>query len=230
MSVSKRIKQFREMVDPVRLYTFDEAIELLAQAKKTAFNQTVEVAVALGIAARQSDQQVRGSVVMPHGTGKSVRIAVFAQGDAAEQAKEAGADMVGMDDLAAQVKAGALDFDVVIATPDSMRVVGQLGPILGPRNLMPNPKVGTVTKDVKTAVSNAKSGQVQFRTEKNGLIHAPVGKADFKPEALKANIEALLAALKKAKPSAAKGVYLRRLSLSTTMGPGIKLDLASFEI
>jgi len=188
------------------------------------------VAVNLGVDPRKSDQVVRGSTVLPNGTGKEARVAVFAQGPAAEAAQEAGADKVGMEDLAEEIKGGNLDFDVVIASPDAMRVVGQLGQILGPRGLMPNPKVGTVTPDVAQAVKNAKGGQVRYRTDKNGIIHASIGKVDFDPDALKENLEALLADLKKAKPSAAKGIYLKKISVSTTMGPGLTVDQGSISI
>jgi large subunit ribosomal protein L1 len=228
--LTKRAKMIREKVDPNKVYSIEEAIELLKEVSTVKFVETVEAAVNLGVDPRKSDQVVRGATVLPHGTGKDVRVAVFAQGAAADAAKEAGADLVGMDDLAEQVKAGNLDFDVVIASPDAMRVVGVLGQILGPRGLMPNPKTGTVTPDVATAVKNAKAGQIQYRTDKAGIIHAPIGKADFDTNALKENLEALLVALKKAKPATSKGVYLKKLSVSTTMGPGLAVDFNSLKL
>lgn len=228
--LSKRAKAIQEKLEQDKLYPFDEAAQLLSELSTVKFKESVDVAVNLGVDVRKSDQVVRGSTVLPNGTGKDVRVAVFTQGDNAEKAKAAGADIVGMDDLAEQVKGGNLDFDVVIATPDAMRVVGTLGQILGPRGLMPNPKVGTVTPDVEGAVKNAKAGQVRFRTDKSGIIHCSVGKVDFAPEALKQNVEALVADLKKLKPASAKGVYLKRICLSTTMGPGIQIDQGSLEI
>ncbi len=225
--LSKRQRQIREMIEPGRVYTVDEALELLKKIPHARFPETVEVAVNLGVDPRKSDQVVRGSTVLPHGTGKSVRVAVFAQGAAADAAREAGADIVGMDDLAESIKAGNLDFDVVIAAPDAMRVVGQLGQILGPRGLMPNPKVGTVTPDVATAVRNAKAGQVRYRTDRGGIVHVPIGKIDFEVEALRENLQALVADLQKAKPAAAKGNYMKRVTVSTTMGPGLSVDPAS---
>jgi large subunit ribosomal protein L1 len=201
--------------------------ELSSQVK---FKEAIDVAVNLGVDARKSDQAVRGSTVLPNGTGKTVRVAVFTQGENAEKAKAAGADLVGMDDLAAEVKKGNMDFDVVIATPDAMRVVGQLGQVLGPRGLMPNPKVGTVTPDVETAVNNAKAGQVRYRTDKNGIIHAIVGNVEFSADAIKQNLEALLVDLKKAKPAAAKGIYLKKVTLSSTMGPGLLVDQGTIAI
>ena len=213
-----------------KAYTFEEAAKLLAELSTVKFKESVDVSVNLGVDPRKSDQVVRGSAIMPSGTGKDVRVAVFTQGANAEAAKAAGADIVGMDDLAAQVKAGEMNFDVVIASPDAMRVVGQLGQILGPRGLMPNPKVGTVTPNVADAVKNAKSGQVRFRTDKNGIIHASVGKVDFEASALKTNVEALIAELKKLKPASAKGVYLKKISLSSTMGPGLTIDASTLEI
>lgn len=225
--LSKRQKLINEKVDSTKQYAIEEAVALLAELSAVKFNETVEVAVNLGIDPRKSDQVVRGSTVLPNGTGKDVRIAVFAQGENAEKAKEAGADVVGFEELAEQIKGGDLDFGVVIATPDAMRVVGQLGQVLGPRGLMPNPKVGTVTPDVVTAVKNAKAGQVRFRADKNGIIHAGVGKADFAVDAVKGNVEALLSDLKKAKPASAKGVYVKKVTLSTTMGPGLTLDQSS---
>ncbi len=227
--LSKRMKMIREKVDLTRAYSVDEALQLLKEVSSVKFTESVDVAVNLGVDPRKSDQVVRGSTVLPHGTGKSVRVAVFAQGANAEAAKEAGADIVGMEDLAEEVKKGNLDFDVVIATPDAMRIVGQLGPILGPRGLMPNPKVGTVTPDVATAVKNAKAGQVRYRTDKAGIIHCTIGKVDFDISALKENLEALLADLKKAKPAASKGTYMKKIALSTTMGPGLTIDMSSLD-
>jgi large subunit ribosomal protein L1 len=228
-AVSKRRKAAREKVDPTKTYDLDAALAMVKELATAKFAESVDVSVNLGVDPRKSDQVVRGSTVLPNGTGKSVRVAVFAQGDNAAKAKAAGADIVGFDDLAEKVKAGELDFDVVIATPDAMRVVGQLGQILGPRGLMPNPKVGTVTADVETAVRNAKAGQVRYRTDKAGIIHCPVGRSDFDVPALKQNIDALLADLKKAKPASAKGIYLRKMTISSTMGPGISVDRASFD-
>lgn len=228
--LSKRIRAFKEKVDPEKSYPFDEAVGLLKELATAKFNETVEVAVNLGVDAKKSDQGVRGATTLPHGTGSEVRVAVFTQGDAAEKAKAAGADFVGMDELAEEIKGGMMDFDVVIASPDAMRVVGQLGQLLGPRGLMPNPKTGTVTPDVETAVNNAKAGQVRFRTDKNGIVHGGIGKIDFELDAIRGNLEAVLADLKKAKPAAAKGVYMKKISLSTTMGPGITIDQASLEI
>ncbi|MCW4149854.1 50S ribosomal protein L1 [Halomonas sp. 18H] len=222
--LTKRAKLFREKVDPNKAYSLDEAVQLLSELSTVKFKESVDVAINLGVDPRKSDQIVRGSTVMPNGTGKEVRVAVFTQGDNADAAKEAGADIVGMDDLAEQVKKGQLDFDVVIASPDAMRVVGQLGQILGPRGLMPNPKVGTVTPDVATAVKNAKSGQVRFRSDKNGIIHTTIGKVDFESGDIRGNLEALIADLKKLKPSTSKGVYFKKVSLSTTMGPGLTID------
>ncbi len=228
--LSKRIRAFKEKVDPRKAYPFEEAVSLLKELATAKFNETVEVAVNLGVDAKKSDQGVRGATTLPHGTGSEVRVAVFTQGEAADKAKAAGADFVGMEELAEEIKGGMMDFDVVIASPDAMRVVGQLGQVLGPRGLMPNPKTGTVTPDVDTAVNNAKAGQVRFRTDKNGIIHGGIGKIDFEPAAIKGNLEAVLADLKKAKPAAAKGVYMKKISLSTTMGPGITIDQASLEI
>jgi large subunit ribosomal protein L1 len=225
--LTKRQKAIREKVESGKLYPVTDAVALLGEISAVKFTESVDVAVNLGVDPRKSDQVVRGSSVLPNGTGKDVRVAVFAQGENAEKAKAAGADVVGFDDLAEQVKAGNLDFDVVIATPDAMRVVGQLGQILGPRGLMPNPKVGTVTPDVATAVNNAKAGQVRFRTDKNGIIHCSVGKLGFEPQAIQQNVEALLAELKKLKPSSAKGVYVKKVTLSTTMGPGLAIDQSS---
>jgi large subunit ribosomal protein L1 len=225
--LSKRMKAIQEKLDAGKQYDAEEAFALLKEVSSVKFPESVDVAVNLGVDPRKSDQVVRGSSVLPHGTGKEVRVAVFTQGPAADAAKEAGADIVGMEDLAEQVKAGNMDFDVVIASPDAMRVVGQLGQILGPRGLMPNPKVGTVTPDVAQAVKNAKGGQVRYRTDKNGIVHASIGKVGFEPAALKENLEFLLVDLKKAKPSAAKGVYMKKITVSTTMGPGIVLDQGS---
>ncbi|AYY82212.1 MULTISPECIES: 50S ribosomal protein L1 [Proteus] len=225
--LTKRMRNIREKVEVTKQYEITEAVALLKELATAKFVESVDVAVNLGIDARKSDQNVRGATVLPHGTGRSVRVAVFAQGANAEAAKEAGAELVGMDDLAAKVKAGEMDFDVVIASPDAMRVVGQLGQILGPRGLMPNPKVGTVTPNVAEAVKNAKAGQVRYRNDKNGIIHTTIGKVDFNETQLKENLEALLVALKKAKPSAAKGVYIKKVSLSTTMGAGVAIDQAS---
>ncbi|ALM51132.1 50S ribosomal protein L1 [Halomonas huangheensis] len=222
--LTKRAKLIREKVDSTKAYSIDEAVALLAELSTVKFTESLDVAINLGVDPRKSDQVVRGATVMPNGTGKDVRVAVFTQGANADAAKEAGADIVGMDDLAEQVKKGQLDFDVVIASPDAMRVVGQLGQILGPRGLMPNPKVGTVTPDVAGAVKNAKAGQVRFRTDKNGIIHTTLGKADFDAAAIKGNLEALVADLKKLKPSTSKGVYFKKMTLSTTMGPGLTVD------
>lgn len=222
--LSKRAQQIREKVDTSKAYSLEEAVALLAELSTVKFKESLDVAVNLGVDPRKSDQVVRGATVMPNGTGKDVRVAVFTQGANADAAKEAGADIVGMDDLAEQVKKGQLDFDVVIASPDAMRVVGQLGQILGPRGLMPNPKVGTVTPDVATAVKNAKAGQVRFRTDKNGIIHTTLGKVDFDAAAIQGNLEALIADLKRLKPSTSKGVYFKKVTLSTTMGPGVTID------
>ncbi|QEM80428.1 50S ribosomal protein L1 [Halomonas binhaiensis] len=224
--LTKRAKLIRDKVDATKAYSVDEAVALLSELSTVKFKESLDVAINLGVDPRKSDQVVRGATVMPHGTGKDVRVAVFTQGANADAAKEAGADIVGMEDLAEKVKAGQLDFDVVIASPDAMRVVGQLGTILGPRGLMPNPKVGTVTPDVVTAVKNAKAGQVRFRTDKNGIIHTTLGKVDFDAAAIKGNLDALLADLKKLKPSNSKGVYFKKMTLSTTMGPGLTVDLA----
>jgi len=228
--LTKRQKLIAEKVDPNKAYTLEEAVELLSSLPAVKFKETFELAVNLGVDPRKSDQVVRGATVLPNGTGNDVRVAVFAQGAAADSAKEAGADLVGMEDLAEQVKKGVMDFDVVVAAPDAMRVVGQLGQILGPRGLMPNPKVGTVTADVATAVKNAKAGQVRFRTDKNGIIHAGVGKIDFAADAIRGNVEALLADLKKLKPSSSKGIYVKKISLSSTMGPGLTLDTSSLAL
>lgn len=225
--LSKRQKAIREKVERSKLYPLDEAFEVLKSLPTAKFAESVDVSVNLGVDPRKSDQVVRGSTVLPNGTGKTVRVAVFTQGDNVEAAKEAGADIVGMDELAEQIKGGDLNFDVVIASPDAMGVVGRLGTILGPRGLMPNPKVGTVTPDVAGAVRNAKAGQVRYRTDKGGLIHCSIGKLDFDPAALRQNLEALIADLNKAKPSAAKGIYLKKVTVSTTMGPGLSVDLSA---
>lgn len=228
--LSKRRRAAQEKVDPQKAYPFEEAVALLKELATARFNETVEVAVNLGVDARKSDQAVRGATTLPHGTGSEVRVAVFTQGDAAEKAKAAGADLIGMEELAEEIKGGMMDFDVVIASPDAMRVVGQLGQLLGPRGLMPNPKTGTVTPDVETAVKNAKAGQVRYRTDKNGIVHGGIGKIDFDPTAIRGNLEAVLADLKKGKPAASKGIYLKKISLSTTMGPGVTIDQASLEL
>ncbi|MDX1444184.1 MAG: 50S ribosomal protein L1 [Gammaproteobacteria bacterium] len=222
--LSKRIKAIRDKIEPGKVYGFDEAVTIIKETSKVKFPESMDVAINLGVDPRKSDQVVRGATVLPNGTGKTVRVAVFAQGENADKAKAAGADIVGFEDLAEDVKKGNMDFDVVIATPDAMRVVGQLGQILGPRGLMPNPKVGTVTPDVETAVKNAKAGQVRYRTDKAGIVHATIGKVDFDANALKENLNALLADLQKHKPAAAKGVYLKKISVSSTMGPGITVD------
>lgn len=222
--LSKRVVALRGKIDRNKSYALADALALVKETATAKFDESIDVAVNLGVDPRKSDQVVRGSVVLPAGTGKSVRVAVFAQGDKAEAAKAAGADIVGFDDLAAQIKAGELNFDVCIATPDSMRVVGQLGQILGPRGLMPNPKVGTVTMDVANAVKNAKAGQVQYRTDKGGIVSCTIGRASFGVEALQTNMKALIEALNKAKPAASKGVYLRKVSVSSTMGGGVRVD------
>lgn len=227
--LSKRQKAIREKVDANKQYTIQDAIALLKELSNLKFEETFDVAVNLGIDPRKSDQTVRGATTLPHGTGKSVRVAVFTQGANAEAAKAAGADLIGMEDLAEQIKGGMMDFDVVIADPAAMRVVGQLGQLLGPRGLMPNPKTGTVTPDVATAVKNAKAGQVRFRADKGGIIHGGIGRVSFDQSAVKENLEALIADLKRVKPASSKGVYLRKVSLSTTMGPGLAIDLSSLE-
>lgn len=228
--LSKRMKAVREKVEAGRLYPVTEAFDTLRDLPKAKFRESVDVAVNLGVDPRKSDQVVRGSTVLPHGSGKTVRVAVFTQGANADAAREAGADVVGMDDLAEQVKAGQMDFDVVIASPDAMRVVGQLGQILGPRGLMPNPKVGTVTPDVATAVTNAKGGQVRYRTDKGGIVHCTIGAADFDTNALTENLNALLGDLVKLKPATSKGQYVKGVTVSTTMGPGIKVDQSSLSL
>jgi large subunit ribosomal protein L1 len=227
VAVAKRMKPWAEKLVPGKQYPIDEALGLVKQFANAKFDEAVDVAVNLGVDASKSDQQVRGSTVLPNGTGKTVRVAVFTSGKNADAAREAGADIVGMEDLAEKVKAGELNFDVVVASPDAMRVVGQLGQILGPRGLMPNPKVGTVTPDVAGAVRNAKAGQVRFRTDKAGVIHCTIGKASFEPSRLKENLQALLADLQKSKPAASKGVYLRKVTVSSTMGPGVPVDQSS---
>ena len=228
--MTKREKVAAEKVKAGTQYSIDDAFALLKELSSVKFNESVDVAVNLGVDPRKSDQVVRSATVLPNGTGKTVRVAVFAQGANADAAKAAGADIVGFDDLAAEVKAGKMDFDVVIATPDAMRVVGQLGQILGPRGLMPNPKVGTVTPDVATAVKNAKAGQVRYRTDKAGIIHCTLGKVGFEVEALKQNLDALLSDLNKAKPSSAKGIYMKKITVSTTMGPGLVVEKSSLAV
>jgi len=225
--LTKRQKALQGKVETTKLYAFDEAIAIIKEAANAKFDESIDVAVQLGVDAKKSDQVVRGAVVMPNGTGKTKRVAVFAQGAKAEEAKAAGADVVGMEDLAEQVKAGNLNFDVVIASPDTMRIVGTLGTILGPRGLMPNPKVGTVTPDVATAVKNAKAGQVQFRIDKAGIVHGTIGRRSFDADKLKGNLAALLEALNKAKPASSKGVYLRKVAVSSTMGLGVRVDIGS---
>jgi len=227
--LSKRMRSIREQLEAGKVYPIEEALTLLKQASKVKFTESVDVAVRLGVDPRKSDQNVRGSTVLPNGTGKTVRVAVFAQSENAEKAKEAGADVVGMDDLHDRMKGGDLNFDVVIATPDAMRVVGKLGQLLGPRGLMPNPKVGTVATDVAAAVKNAKAGQVRYRTDKAGIVHSTIGKVTFEVDALKGNLAALLRDLVKLKPSSAKGIYLQKIAVSTTMGPGIVVDQATLE-
>ncbi|MFZ5532549.1 MAG: 50S ribosomal protein L1 [Pseudomonadota bacterium] len=226
-NVGKRMQAIKAKIQPGKFYAIDEALALIKECASAKFLESVDVAVNLGVDPRKSDQVVRGATVLPNGTGKTVRVAVFAQGANADAAREAGADVVGFEDLAEQVKAGQMDFDVVIASPDAMRVVGQLGPLLGPRGLMPNPKVGTVTPDVAGAVRNAKGGQVRYRTDKTGIIHCSIGKSDFEVQALRENLQALLADLQKAKPATAKGIYLKRITVSSTMGPGVSVDQAS---
>jgi large subunit ribosomal protein L1 len=227
MKISKRVKAIQSKVDRNKFYPLDEALSLVKECATAKFDESIDIAVQLGIDPKKSDQLVRGSVVLPAGTGKTVRVAVFAQGDKAEQAKAAGADIVGMEDLAEQIKGGVFNFDVVIASPDTMRIVGTLGQILGPRGLMPNPKVGTVTPDVAQAVKNAKAGQVQYRTDKAGIVHATIGRASFAVDQLQKNLAALVDALNKARPSASKGIYLRKLAVSSTMGGGARVEVAS---
>jgi large subunit ribosomal protein L1 len=226
--LSKRAKAIKEKIEHGKVYSFDDAVNVLKSLPAAKFKEAVDVSINLGVDPRKSDQVVRGSTVLPNGTGKTVRVAVFTQGPNADAAKEAGADIVGMEDLADEVKKGNMDFDVVVASPDAMRVVGQLGQILGPRGLMPNPKVGTVTPDVATAVKNAKAGQVRYRTDKAGIIHCSIGKVEFDGNALKENLQTLLGDLQKAKPSSAKGVYMKKLTVSITMCPGIQIELGSF--
>lgn len=228
--LSKRVKAYREKVDRNKVYSIEEALTLLKECSKLKFTESVDVAVKLGIDPKKSDQNVRGSTVLPNGTGKTVRVAVFTQGDNVQKALDAGADVVGMDDLHDQMKDGDLNFDVVIASPDAMRVVGKLGQVLGPRGLMPNPKVGTVAPDVAAAVKNAKAGQVRFRTDKGGIVHSTIGKADFDVDALSANLSALLVDLKKLKPASAKGQYLKKVAISTTMGPGLVVDHSALKL
>ncbi len=228
--MTKRMREIAEKVDREKAYPIDEAVTLLSELSKTKFKESFDVSINLGVDPRKSDQVVRGATTLPHGTGKEVRVAVFAQGENADAATAAGADIVGFEDLSEQIKAGNMDFDVLIATPDAMRLVGQLGKVLGPRGLMPNPKTGTVTPDVAGAVKNAKAGQVQFRTDKAGIIHGSVGTVGFDANAIKENVEALLVDLKKAKPASAKGIYLQKLTLSTTMGPGVSIDQSSLTI
>ncbi|MGK0259304.1 MAG: large subunit ribosomal protein L1 [Candidatus Azotimanducaceae bacterium] len=228
--LTKRQRQFAEKIDAEKVYAIDEAVAILNELSTTKFKESFDISINLGVDPRKSDQVVRGATTLPHGTGKVVRVAVFAQGDNVEAAKAAGADKVGFEDLSEEIKAGTLDFDVLIATPDAMRLVGQLGKVLGPRGLMPNPKTGTVTPDVATAVKNAKAGQVQFRADKAGIVHGSVGQVGFEPAAVKENVEALLVDLKRAKPASAKGVYLQKVTLSTTMGPGVSIDQASLEV
>ncbi len=225
--LTKRQKAFADKVETTKLYAIEEALNLIKQAAVAKFDESIDVAVQLGVDAKKSDQVVRGAVVMPNGTGKTKRVAVFAQGAKAEEAKAAGADIVGMEDLAEQIKAGNINFDVVIASPDTMRIVGTLGTILGPRGLMPNPKVGTVTPDVATAVKNAKAGQVQFRVDKAGIVHGTIGRRSFDDDKLKGNLAALLEALTKLKPASSKGVYLRKIAVSSTMGVGVRVDVSS---
>lgn len=227
--MTRRRRAIIEKIDPAKVYPVDEAVSLLAECANSKFKESFDVSVNLGVDPRKSDQAVRGATTLPHGTGKTVRVAVFAQGEAADKASAAGADIVGFDDLAERIKGGALDFDVVIATPDAMRIVGQLGKILGPRGLMPNPKTGTVTPDVETAVRNAKAGQVQYRADRGGIVHGSVGQVGFEATQIKENIAALINDLRKSKPASAKGQYLKKVTLSTTMGPGLTVDQASLE-
>ncbi len=229
-TISKRFKAIQEKIVPGKAYAVADAIELVKACATAKFREGVDVAVRLGVDARKSDQTVRGAKVLPHGTGTTVRVAVFAQGANAAAAQKAGADVVGFEDLAEEVKGGRMDFDVVIATPDAMRIVGQLGQVLGPRGLMPNPKVGTVTTDVVKAVEDAKRGQVRYRTDKNGIVHCTIGKADFDPKALLENLEALLVDLKRVKPSTAKGNYFRKITISSTMGPGVVVDKSTLTV
>ena len=227
--MSKRYKAVRAKVDPVKLYAVQDALKIIKDNATAKFNESIDVSINLGSDAKKSDQSVRGSIVLPQGTGKSVRVAVFAQGDKAKQAKDAGADIVGLEDLANEIKGGKMDFDVVVATPDAMRVVGQLGQILGPRGLMPNPKVGTVTQDVVQAIKNAKAGQVQYRADKAGIVQCTIGRASFSVEALAENLKVLVDAINKSKPSSSKGIFLRKLSVSSTMGVGVRIDQGSLQ-
>ena len=227
--LTKREKHIQDKIESGKIYSIEEALDLLKICSTVKFKESIDVSINLGIDPRKSDQMVRGAIVLPNGSGRNVRVAVFAQGDQADAAREAGADIVGFEDLAEEIKGGKMDFNVLVATPDAMRLVGTLGPILGPRGLMPNPKVGTVTKDVAVAVNNAKAGQVNYRTDKAGIIHCTIGKLDFETKALKENLTALVGALRKAKPSSSKGVYLKKISLSSTMGPGLLVDIASLE-
>lgn len=228
--LTKRRRAILEKLDRERLYPIDEAVNLLTEFARTKFKESIDVAINLGVDPRKSDQAVRGATTLPHGTGKTARVAVFAQGEAADKARAAGADVVGFEDLADRIKGGELDFDVAIATPDAMRIVGALGKVLGPRGLMPNPRTGTVTPDVETAVRNAKSGQVQYRADRGGIVHGSVGQIGFGAQQIKENVEALIGDLKKAKPASAKGQYLKKVTLSSTMGPGVSVDPASLEI
>lgn len=228
--VTKRAKAFKEKIEEGKFYGIDEAVTLLTELSAVKFTESIDISINLGVDPKKSDQVVRGATVLPNGTGKDVRVAVFAQGDKADEAKAAGADIVGMEDLAETIKGGELNFDVAIATPDSMRVVGQLGQVLGPRGLMPNPRLGTVTMDVAEAVKNAKAGQVRYRTDKNGIVHGGIGKIGFEPLAIKENLEALIVDLKKVKPASAKGTYVKKVVLSTTMGAGILIDQASLDV
>ena len=228
--LTKKQKLVAEKFDSEKFYALPDALEILSSVSSSKFKEALDVSVNLGVDPRKSDQVVRGATTLPHGTGKDVRVAVFAQGENAEKAQQAGADVVGFEDLGEEIKGGKIDFDVLIATPDAMRIIGQLGKVLGPRGLMPNPKTGTVTTDVEVAVKNSKSGQVQFRTDKAGLVHGRVGQLGFTAEQIKENIQAFLVDLKKAKPAAAKGVYLKKLTLSSTMGPGLNIDQASLEV
>ncbi len=230
LKLTKRQKALQGKVDRNKSYAIADALKLVKETATAKFNESVDCAVMLGVDAKKSDQNVRGSVVLPSGTGKTVRVAVFAQGAKAEEAKAAGADIVGMEDLAEKIKAGQMDFDIVIASPDTMRIVGTLGQILGPRGLMPNPKVGTVTPDVATAVKNAKAGQVQYRTDKSGIVHCGIGRASFTVEQLEINLKALIEALNKAKPATSKGIYLRKIALSSTMGLGVRVDASSLNL
>ena len=228
--LSKKRRQMAQKLEVGKNYSVEEAVSLIAEFASTKFKESIDVSINLGVDPRKSDQVVRGSTLLPNGTGKDVRVAVFAQGENAAKAKAAGADIVGFDDLAESIKAGNLDFDVVIASPDAMRIVGKLGQVLGPRGLMPNPKVGTVTPDVATAVKNAKAGQVRYRTDKNGIVHGGIGRVGFEGSAIKANLEALLADLKKSKPSSSKGIYIQKVVLSSTMGPGLQIDNSTLAI